>query len=60
MYMKAEKNSLGCHVKHHIEPLIVAVRIRIGNTLPSENFTQQKEFKKQDNEEKLNNWRERK
>ena len=42
-------------MKHHIEPLIVAVRII--NTVPSENFTQTKEFKKQDNDERLNEWR---
>ena len=57
MCVKAEENSLGCCVKHHIEPLIVAVRI--SNTLPSENSTQKKEFKKQDNEKRLNNWREK-
>ena len=55
MCVKAEENSLGWYVKHHIEPLIVAVRI--SNTVPSENSTQPKEFKQQDNEEKLNNWR---
>ena len=35
--VKAEENSLGWYVKHHIEPLIVAVRI--SNTVPSENST---------------------
>ena len=55
MCVKAEENSLGWYVKHHIEPLIVAVRI--SNTVPSENSTQSKEFKHQDNEERLNNWR---
>ena len=55
MCVKAEENSLGWYVKHHIEPLIVAVRI--SNTVPSENSTQPKEFKQQDNEERLNNWR---
>ena len=34
---KPEENSLGWYVKHHIEPLIVAVRI--SNTVPSENCT---------------------
>ena len=53
--VKAEENSLGWYVKHHIEPLIVAVRI--SNTVPSENSTQPKECKQQDNEERLNNWR---
>ena len=53
--MKAEENSLRWYVKHHIEPLIVVVRI--SNTVPSENSTQSKEFKQQDNEERLNNWR---
>ena len=55
MCVKAEENSLKWYVKHHIEPLIVAVRI--SNTVPSENSTQPKEFKQQDNEERLNNWR---
>ena len=31
--------------------------LRIINTVPSENSTQPKEFKKQDNEGRLNNWR---
>ena len=48
MCVKAEKNSLGCYVKHHTEPLIVAVKI--SNTLPGKNSTQPREFKKQDNE----------
>ena len=52
---KAEENSLGWYVKHHIEPLIAAVRI--SKTVPNENSMQPKEFKQQDNEEKLNNWR---
>ena len=47
MCVKAEKNSLGWNVKQHIEPLIVAVRI--SNTVPIENSTQPKKFKKQDN-----------
>ena len=55
MCVKAEENSLGWHVKHLIEPVIVAVRI--SNTVPSENSTQAKEFKQQNNEEILNNWR---
>ena len=50
MCVKAEKNSLGCYVKHHIEPLIAAVKI--SNTLPSENSTQLRKFKKQDNEKR--------
>ena len=54
MCVKAEENSLGWYVKHHIEPLIVAVRI--SNTLPSENSTQPKEFKQKYNEERINNW----
>ena len=37
MCVKPEENSLGWYVKHHIEPLIVAVRI--SNTVPSENCT---------------------
>ena len=41
MCVKAEKNSLGCYVKHHIEPLIAAVKI--SNTLPSENSTHNQE-----------------
>ena len=40
---KAEENNLGWYVKHHIEPLIVAVRI--SNTVPNENSMQPKEFK---------------
>ena len=55
MCVKAEENNLGWHVKHHIETLIVDVRI--GNTVPLENSTQPKEFKEQDDEERLNNWR---
>ena len=43
MCVKAEENSLGWYVKHHIEALIVAVRI--SNTAPSENSTEPKEFK---------------
>ena len=49
MFVKAKENSLGWYVTHHIESLIVAVRIR--NTVPSENSTQTKELKEQDNEE---------
>ena len=33
------------------------VAVRISNTIPSENFTQPKEFKQHENEEGLNNWR---
>ena len=55
MCVKAEENSFRWYVKHHIEPLIVAVRI--SNTVPSENSTQPREFKQQDNEKRLNNWR---
>ena len=55
MCVKAEENSLGWYVKHHIEPLTVVVRR--SNTVPNENSTQPKEFKLQDNEERLNNWR---
>ena len=33
------------------------VAVRISNTVPSENSTQPKEFKQQDNKERLNNWR---
>ena len=55
MCVKAEESSLGWYVKHHIEPLIVAVRIR--NTARSENSTQPKEFMQQDHEGRLNNWR---
>ena len=55
MCVKAEENSLGWYVKHHIEPLIVAVRIN--NRVPSENARQPKEFKQQGNAEVLNNWR---
>ena len=55
MCVKGEENSLGWYVIHHIEPLIVAVRI--SNTVPSENSTQPKEFKQQNNEKRLNNWR---
>ena len=57
MSVKAEENSLGWYVKHHIEPFIIAVRI--SNTVPSENATQPKELKQQDNEERLNNWRDK-
>ena len=49
------ESSLGWYVKHHIEPLIVAVRIN--NRVPSENARQPKEFKQQGNAEILNNWR---
>ena len=45
MRVKAEENSLGWYDKHHIDPLIVAVRIN--NTVPSEDSTQPKEFKQQ-------------
>ena len=53
--MEVEENNLGWCVKHHIEPLIVAVKI--SNIVPSGNSIQPKEFKQQDNEERLNNWR---
>ena len=33
------------------------VAVRISNTVPSENSMQPKEFKQQDNNERLNNWR---
>ena len=55
MCVKAEENSLGWYVRNHIELLIAAVRI--SNTGPSENSTQPKEFKQQDNEQRLNNSR---
>ena len=55
MCVKAEKSSLGWYVKHHTEHLIVA--FRISNTVPSENSSKPNEFKQQDNEERLNNWR---
>ena len=55
--VEAEQNSLEWYVKHHIKPFIVVVRI--SNRVPSENSTQPKEFKQQDNEERLNNWREK-
>ena len=51
MCVKAEENNLGWYVKHYIEPLTVTVRI--SNTVPSENSIQSKEFKRQDNEERL-------
>ena len=50
MCVNAEENSLRWCVKHHIEPLIVAVTI--SNTVPSEHSMQAKEFKQQDNEKK--------
>ena len=53
--VKAEENSHGWYVKHHIEPLTVAARI--SNKVPSETSIQTKQFKQQDNEERLNNWR---
>lgn len=40
--MKVEEGSFAWYVKHHIKPLIVAVRNC--NTLPGENLTQPKEF----------------
>ena len=49
------ESSLGWYVKHHIEPLIVAVRIN--NRVPTENARQPKEIKHQDNAEIINNWR---
>ena len=48
---QSRKNSLGWYIKHHIEPVIVAVRI--SNTIPSENSKQPKEYRKQYNEEGL-------
>ena len=54
MCVKAEENGLEWCVKRHIEPLIVA--FRISNTVSSENSAKPKEFKQQDNEERLNNW----
>ena len=55
MCVKAEERSLGLYVKHHIEPLIVAVRK--SNTVPGENSIQPEKFKQHDNEKRLNNWR---
>ena len=55
MCVKVEENNLECYVKHHIQTFIVAVRI--SKTAPSEYSTQLNEFKRQDNEEKLNNRR---
>ena len=43
MCEKTEENSLEWYVIHHIESLIVPVRI--SNTVPSKNSTQPKEFK---------------
>ena len=37
--------------------MILIVAVRISNTAPSEISTQPNEFKQQDNEETLNNWR---
>ena len=51
---QSRKNRLGWYVKHHIEFLIVAVRI--SNTVLIENSIQLKEFKQQNYEERLNNW----
>ena len=45
---QSRKNSLGWYIKHHIEPVIVAVRM--SNTVPSENSKQPKEYRKQYNE----------
>ena len=53
MCVKAAKNSLGWFVKHRIEPLIVPVIIC--NIVPSKSSTQPKEFKQQDDGERLNN-----
>ena len=44
--------------KHHIEPLIIAVRIN--STISRENSTHPKKFKKQDNKGRINNWRRKK
>ena len=43
--LKMRVNSFGWYDKHHIELLIVPVRIN--NTVPSENSTQAKEFEQQ-------------
>ena len=55
----AEENSLGWYVKNHIQPLIVAVRIRNNNhkQLLSKTSTQPKEFNKLNNEERIKNWK---
>ena len=50
-----EGNCLGSYVRHHIELLIVPVRI--SNLVHSENSIQLKRFKKQDNEERPNTCR---
>ena len=42
MYVKLEESSFVWYVKHHIEPLIVAVRNC--NIVPSENLTMPKGF----------------
>ena len=46
--VKAEENSLEWRARRHIESLIVAVRI--SNTVASENPTEPKKCKKQDDE----------
>ena len=43
------------HVTSHLTFIVVAARI--SNTVASENSTHPKEFKKKDNEERLNNRR---
>ena len=53
MFVKTEENSLAWNVKHHTEPLIVAVRI--SNTVPSENSTQHGQYVRQiENKDKSN------
>ena len=47
MFVKAALNGMS--------NIALTVAARISNTVPSENSTQPKEFKKQDNEERLNN-----
>ena len=53
--MRKQKKTALDGMSNITSPLIVAVRI--SNTVPSENSTQPREFKQQDNEKRLNNWR---
>ena len=54
MCVEAKVRNLEWQIKCHIEGLIV---VRKSNTAPSENSTHSKKFKKEDNEERLNNWK---
>ena len=52
--VRSKENGLGCYVKKHIEPLIVAVRK--SGTITHKETVDPKEFKKTKEEQRKNEW----